>query len=377
MIYFFIGVESALSEWMKNISPDPYKGLKEENWWWPERLPADSELESNQDLLSKDQRKRFLNDGFIVVDDLWPSGLIDQATAETRELFPEEKVAARSLADERYRPFSSMPWIHRGEQSADLAINHMSIHPRAVKAASELLQIDVTELRLYQDHLIAKFGRAAEPDGADSIAAILGDQDIHVDYGNNTLLVPPRGAGPEAVACLCYYSDVEDAGGATHFARAQPGELTKYSASTFNPPNFVFGTENGSAVSSKGLRSGKRTDQRYREEKPIRYRQGTCVLYRLDAWHRGTPAGLNKVRYSHHRGWRKRQADWISWQGLAPRMSLLPNRYLEDLTVEQRAVLGFPSPGEPYWTEETVDSVGQRYTGMDMRPYEKEIQPKT
>ena len=86
---------------------------------------------------------------------------------------------------------------------------------------------------------------------------------------------------------------------------------------------------------------------------------------------------INRVRYTHHRGWRKRQADWVSWQGLAPRMALLPNRYLEELSVEQRAVLGFPEPGDPYWTEETVDSVGQRYAGMDMSPYQHKISPKT
>ena len=55
----------------------------------------------------------------------------------------------------------------------------------------------------------------------------------------------------------------------------------------------------------------------------------------------------------------------------------MPNRYLEVLSVEQRAVLGFPEPGDPYWTEETVDSVGRRYAGMDMSPYQYKISPKT
>ena len=362
---------------MRNTSPDPYRGLEKEDWWWPEQLPPDDELEAGQGLLTQDQCDRFINDGFVVVDGLWPRDLVDQAVAEARELFPEEKVVSRSLSDERYNPFSSMPWIHQGERSADLAINHMSIHPRAIKAAGQLLKTNVTELRLYQDHLIAKFGRLSRSDEPGSAGTILGDQDVHVDYGNNTLLVPPRAGGPEVVACLCYYSRVEDVGGATHFVKARPGELTSYSAETFNPPNFVYGTENGSAAVVAGPRSEELSDQRYREEKPIHYRPGTCVLYRLDSWHRGTPTALNKVRYTHHRGWRKRQADWVSWQGLAPKMALLPNRYLEELTVEQRAVLGFPAPGDSYWTEETVRSVGQRYSAMDMEPYQKWIQPKT
>ena len=35
----------------------------------------------------------------------------------------------------------------------------------------------------------------------------------------------------------------------------------------------------------------------------------------------------------------------------------------------QRGVLGFPLPGDPYWTADTVQAVGQRYPGMDMVAY--------
>ena len=31
----------------------------------------------------------------------------------------------------------------------------------------------------------------------------------------------------------------------------------------------------------------------------------------------------------------------------------------------------FAAPGNAYWTEETIDAVGQRYPGMDMTPYKK------
>ena len=29
---------------------------------------------------------------------------------------------------------------------------------------------------------------------------------------------------------------------------------------------------------------------------------------------------------------------------------------------------GFPAPGHPYWTDETLDGVAARYPGMDMAP---------
>jgi hypothetical protein len=191
-----------------------------------------------------------------------------------------------------------------------------------------------------------------------------------VDYGNNTLLVPPHTTSPEAIACLCYYSDVDECGGATHFAPAVPGELTTYRPEQFNPPNFVAGTSNGSAASDQGPRSKDNTERLYQNEKPVYYKPGTCIIYGLNAWHRGTPAALGKVRHTHHHVWRHRNAEWVNWQSLAPRMASMPTRYLEQLSVTQRTVLGFAAPGNSYWTDETLDAVGQRYPGMDMSPYQ-------
>jgi hypothetical protein len=39
--------------------------------------------------------------------------------------------------------------------------------------------------------------------------------------------------------------------------------------------------------------------------------------------------------------------------------------------LNQRAVLGFPQPGSPYWCEETLQAVEARYGmfGFDITPY--------
>ena len=55
-------------------------------------------------------------------------------------------------------------------------------------------------------------------------------------------------------------------------------------------------------------------------------------------------------------------------------MSQMPTRYLSGLSVEQRSVLGFAAPGDAYWTEDTIDAVGQRYPEMDMMPYRAALQ---
>ena len=348
---------------VRNVHPNPYDNLGEDDWWHPQDLSA-NQVPS---ILSASQVDQFRHDGFVVVTGLWPVDLIMQAAVEARELHPfDDVVDARG-------GFSEMPWVHKREDAPDVALNHMTIHSRALAAVSQLMERPVLDLRLSQSHVIAKYGHQISRPGEERDGTIAGDQDIHVDYGNNTLMVPPHRTRAEAVACLCYYSDVDEAGGATHFAKAQPGELTTYEPKRFNPPNFVIGTENGSAGATTGPRSPEKTERRYREERPVRYEPGSCILYRLNAWHRGTPAALGKVRYTHHHVWRYRAAEWVNWQSLAPRMSQMPTRYLSVLSVEQRTVLGFAAPGDPYWSEETLDSVGQRYPEMDMTPYREAI----
>ena len=353
---------------VRNIQPDPYRDLGPDDWWYPDTLPSDAELGPGEPLLTAEQLARFRNDGFLVVTSLWPEALIDQAVPEAKDLHPPDELAQRGMTDADARGFSEMPWTERGDDAADAALNHMTIPPRALAAVAQLIETDPMQLRLSQSFVKAIFGHQYDRPGDPSHETISGDQEIHVDYGNNTLLVPPWTTRPEAVACLCYYSDVDESGGATHFARALPGELTTYEPCEFNPPSFVAARTNGSAADT-GPRSPGNTERLYRTEKPVFYRPGTCILYLLNAWHRGTPAAAGKVRHTHHHVWRTRDAEWVNWQSLAPRMAGMPVRYLENLTVEQRTVLGFAAPGNTYWTEETVDAVGQRYPGMDMSPY--------
>ena len=287
---------------MRNNSPNPYAGLTPDDWWQPDDL-----TDADEPVLSEAQVDRFIHDGFVPVTGLWPEALVEQVLQEVAELHPEEKVVANKGG------FSEMPWTHKGEASPNLGLNHMTIHPRALSAVAQLLDVAPIDVRLSQSHVISRYGHVIRRPGEPRDGTIAGDQDIHVDYGNNTIMVPPRGR-PEAVACLCYYSDVDESGGATHFVKAAPGELTTYKPGTFNPPNFVLGTENGSAITNEGPRSPEKTAKRYQDEKPIYYKPGTCVLYRLDAWHRGTPAAAGKVRYSHHHVWRRRDAEWVNWQ---------------------------------------------------------------
>ena len=44
-------------------------------------------------------------------------------------------------------------------------------------------------------------------------------------------------------------------------------------------------------------------------------------------------------------------------------------RFIPQCSVRQRDLFGFPRPGDPYWSEETLDGVAARYPGIDLGPY--------
>ena len=43
------------------------------------------------------------------------------------------------------------------------------------------------------------------------------------------------------------------------------------------------------------------------------------------------------------------------------------------LAVESRCALGWPAPGNGYWTEETIAAALRRWPGLDVTPYREAI----
>jgi hypothetical protein len=75
---------------------------------------------------------------------------------------------------------------------------------------------------------------------------------------------------------------------------------------------------------------------------------------------------------------RNAQSTWIStlhagWAWAMYRRTLPMERLIANASVDQRSVLGFPAPGDAYWTADTISAVGARFgpLGMDMEPYRR------
>ena len=268
-------------------APSDYSGA-EQQWWEPERLPG-PECDP-QSLLSPSQVRAFESQGWIVVDDLWPAETIASATEEAAAYFSKEETGRQhgQPHDAEGRPWgtrfniSNYSWVampfahpeHGWAGASEMALNQIALHPRAMGAAAQLMGTGVDDVRISQDVVRPRYGDAHGT----------GNQPMHADYSNNSLVVPPRVSNsPDAVACLLYYSKLEESGAPTHLAKAQPGELTSYTgknALPFYPIPLVFGDD--------AANSARLLQRLYDDERPVKYRPGTAILYRLDAFHRGT-----------------------------------------------------------------------------------------
>jgi hypothetical protein len=109
----------------------------------------------------------------------------------------------------------------------------------------------------------------------------------------------------------------------------------------------------------------------YAAEVPASGPAGTILAYRPDVYHRGVRITAPRAaRFMLHVSYKPAATDWLGSYGL-------PNagedmswyRFVARATVRQLTVLGFPAPGHPYWTEQTLDGVAARYPMLDLTPW--------
>ena len=186
----------------------PYDYSGDTHGWWEPEQPAGA-----AGLLSEAQRVRFVETGFLVLDSVWPAELTARAAEEGHAYFPlpgdEGPRPSSELVDPRAVDREGTPWpnyIHRSNVvwpalpfmhlkdpalSPDMALNHIPLWPRMLGIAAQLMSTTEEDLRLSQCVLRARYGPALgeEPGAAAAKSnADRGDQDLHVDYGNNSLV---------------------------------------------------------------------------------------------------------------------------------------------------------------------------------------------
>lgn len=172
------------------------------------------------------------------------------------------------------------------------------------------------------------------------------DQELHTDTTNHSLVWAPQ----DYLAGMIYYTDVTAENGPTYAVSR------RHTANTPMYPRH---------------RSRDLDPDLYEHELPILAPAGSLLLYTMSTFHRGS--GMTAAtgrRVNHHWAYRPVKVDHIGWapwpmRAANPEMS----RLLQLCSVEQRTAMGFPAPGDPYWTDVTLDGVALRYPDMDLLPY--------
>jgi hypothetical protein len=292
---------------------------------------------------------RWHDDGWCVLEGLISAEEIDSAREELASYFP----APSAFPTGTVRPAGSDDSVGDGfDMSWDApkpvfpfagrALNRLVVHDRIIALAETLLRTD--QIRLYQGMVSAKYSEGPEDY----------EQLLHVDYGNHTLVVPRTDVGYQHLELFVYLSDVTPETAATRMVSRRlttgiPVERTYLSFTDYAPL--------------------------YECEVPASGRAGSVLAYRPDVFHRGTSLSAEgSARYLLHVAYKPVGTDWVGFQSWPAAAEGAPwHQFVSHATVRQLTVLGFPEPGHPYWTEETLNGVAARYPRLDMAPWRQAL----
>jgi Phytanoyl-CoA dioxygenase (PhyH) len=296
--------------------------------------------------------RAWIEDGFVVLPGHLPATDLAPAVDELGLVFPsaaefhdgaDPDRNARFIGDE-FDGIDGFPF-------ASPALNRIPVCDALVSLATTLL--GTPDIRLYSAEAWAKYEGAADY-----------EQDHHRDYLNHTVLAPSTAPAFRQLELFVFLSEVTVELGAPRMVPRTATTDGLPAKPNFFPRLDTHDTEAG-FVSSTG-----RPDL-YREEVPATGPPGTVVAFQPQTVHRGSaitrPRG---ARFSMHLNYRPAAAEWAQRHAWADR-SHDPRWYdfVEQAGPRQLELFGFPPPGHPYWTAETLDGVGQRYPGLDMAPW--------
>ena len=290
------------------------------------------------------------SDSFVILPGFIPTAELRAATAELDQMFPSaegfhtgtDPRRDRFIGDE-FAGIDTFPF-------ASTQLSLLAVHHRILALAAALLDTD--DILMYGAEAWAKYTGACDY-----------DQDLHRDYLGHTILVPSTAPGCRQVEMFVFLNDV-------------PEEL--------GPPHLVARghTAHLPAVPNWYLRPGQRGGSRFDDESgsPDLYAAavsgagpaGTVIAFEPGTFHRGTrltaPGG---ARYSMQLCFRPASVHWGQRVGWADRSFSDPwVDFVARATPRQLRTLGFPPPGHPYWTPETLAGVALRYPALDLTPWQ-------
>jgi hypothetical protein len=262
-------------------------------------------------------------DGFVVLPGYLRGHELAAAQRELASVYPtaEEYHAApgegrnRAYTGDEFGGIITFPF-------RSVALCRIVVHDKLVALAEAIFATE--DIRIYAAELWAKYSGAADPSAGD-----------------------PCWRGLEMFVWL---SDVPEDHGPTHIV----------------PLPVTAGVP---ALPHGYLRSER--PEFYSREKSGAGPAGTVVAYSTDTFHRGTQiTAPRSARYSAHVSFRHADNSWTGRHAWGDH-SFRPewNLFVEQAAMRQLLLFGFPPPGHPFWTPETIAQLQVRYSGLDTRPW--------
>ena len=215
--------------------------------------------------------------------------------------------------------------------SVDLSL--LAVHPRLVELATALLRTD--DLRIYSVETWAKYTGAASY-----------EQWHHRDYLNHTPLVPSDDARFRQLEMWIYLSDVTEDHAPTRFV---PRTITH----PVSALPHAYGPQ-------------QRPDW-YAHEVSAPGPAGSVLVYGADTFHRAVPLrAAGAARFTMQVNFRTGVNEWTARHPWGER-SFDPNwsPFVERADPARLSLFGFPPPGHPFWTRQTLAGLHERYPGLD------------
>jgi hypothetical protein len=281
--------------------------------------------------------------GFITPDELKP------AASELNVLFPSaegfhdatdprrERFIGDQFAGIDYFPFASTE------------ISLLAVNDRILTLAETLLQDE--DLQIYGAEAWAKYAGASDY-----------DQDLHRDYLGHTLLVPSTAPEFRQLEMFVYLADVPDELGPAHLvSRKHTADLPAVPDRYLRP-----------GLDSKSrFHDGSGSPHLYEAEVSAAGPAGTVVAFEVGTVHRATAMTAPRgARYTMHLNFRPAGVRWGQRRGWAYIGGYDEwFDFVERATPRQLQAFGFPPPGHPYWTPETLAGMALRYPALDLTPW--------
>jgi ectoine hydroxylase-related dioxygenase (phytanoyl-CoA dioxygenase family) len=296
--------------------------------------------------------------GYALVDDFLTGDEIEAAKANFARYVPSWQEFA--AGPDRYPQIRSSSMTKAEFPFVDSALNEITTHPEIVSAVERLL--GTPEIYLMQSIFWVKYARTHNY-----------TQELHLDYQNNTLVFPSDDPRFQQLPMIVYYEDVSEEDGPTHVVSRQHTDHLVFDVSHARDP------EEGelAAFEKFNIPSLDRDEYAsvYEHEVAVAPKAGSVMLFSMATFHRGSAMRASSGRrLSHHIVYRPAGCEWMGWLAW-PRRGADPEMrdFIQTATPRQLELIGFPEPGHPFWTEETLAGVAHRYPRMDIEPYREAL----